>query len=489
MSNVTTLRECEQLFLPFGSEMQAPTSVSPRKPKAAQAVKSAIPEELLKYSVTTKTLQEYIYLLGARTLRAHRHSYAYVIGNRILPQETSDTFVQIQSEKGRGTDFCANLAYLDTEGRIWLNKLVICLDKNPFFSWKKEMAECRGYHLGKWTCQRTSKLVAGCHFMQSEEELREILGRLHPYALKWAETNRFDLKTLAFVPFAEILAKAGFRIVENLGSYEHLSESTCCLFNRLCQNGSSPKDIFRTTKVVYTILKKEKDLDIWDCYRRLVKTGKIGTDAIQQAYDSRLDDKNLERLNSILAKKYEGKPVFTWNTLIAYLGRLDTFEAIERKEALILINDYLTMCGQLGMKPRVDGDSLKREHDIAARNIRLRRNEIVAQGMKNNCERMKKYDYSENIYFVRGIRNYDDLLDEANQQHNCVAGYGQYIAKGTSYIYVMREVANPERSLITIELSPNGKSIRQKYLAYNRPIHNKSQSEFIERWMKHIKDI
>ena len=46
----------------------------------------------------------------------------------------------------------------------------------------------------------------------------------------------------------------------------------------------------------------------------------------------------------------------------------------------------------------------------------------------------------------------------------------------------MREVAHPDRSLITIEMAPNGKTIRQKYLAYNKPIHNKSQSEFIERW-------
>lgn len=68
------------------------------------------------------------------------------------------------------------------------------------------------------------------------------------------------------------------------------------------------------------------------------------------------------------------------------------------------------------------------------------------------------------------------------QQHNCVASYGQRIAAGQSYIYVMREVAHPDKSLITIELSPNGKTIRQKFLAYNKPIHNKSQSEFIERW-------
>ena len=116
-----------------------------------------------------------------------------------------------------------------------------------------------------------------------------------------------------------------------------------------------------------------------------------------------------------------------------------------------------------------------------------KRDEIISRDMQENCERMKKYNYTEGVYFVRAITSHDDLLDEANQQHNCVASYGRRIANGSSYIYVMREVANPEKSLITIELSPNGKTIRQKFLAYNRPIHNKSQSDFIERWLKFCK--
>ena len=171
--------------------------------------------------------------------------------------------------------------------------------------------------------------------------------------------------------------------------------------------------------------------------------------------------------------------------VMQYLVRLDTFEAIEKKEAFMLLNDYLSMCNQLKMQPRINGDSLKREHDIAARNCRNRKNKIMAERMQNNCEKMKKYDYTEGVYFVRGIRSHDDLLDEANQQHNWVAAYGSRIANGSSYIYVLREVAKPDKSLITIELSPDGRNIRQKYLAYNQPVRNRSQSEFIDRWMKH----
>ncbi len=53
-------------------------------------------------------------------------------------------------------------------------------------------------------------------------------------------------------------------------------------------------------------------------------------------------------------------------------------------------------------------------------------------------------------------------------------------------IVMLREKEEPEKSLITIELTPKTHKIRQKCLAYNCPIRNKAQTEFIERWHKHV---
>ena len=63
------------------------------------------------------------------------------------------------------------------------------------------------------------------------------------------------------------------------------------------------------------------------------------------------------------------------------------------------------------------------------------------------------------------------------------------IADGDSYIFFMREVASPERSLITIEIDPETLAIRQRFLACNQPIRVRKQSEFIERWSKWIKSL
>lgn len=144
------------------------------------------------------------------------------------------------------------------------------------------------------------------------------------------------------------------------------------------------------------------------------------------------------------------------------------------------------MCQQLNMKPKIDGDSLKREHDICARLVRMKKDEIKQEKMLEACKFLECYNYEEDIFFIRGIKDYEDLLDEAKQQHNCVASYADRIINHSTRIYVMREKAHPNRSLVTIELSKDGSQIKQKLMAYNKPIHNKSITDFIDRWFKEI---
>ena len=417
------------------------------------------------------------------TMMVNKKSFA--IRKKWISSGYSDfrnVIAKIASDNTRQLD--TTIVYFGEDGTMWTNKVHMFFDEDLccMYGWQSRNFACRDFTMDGWKTPRQTKLMVDVTLLQDNTELLNILQKVNPYSAKWAVEMHIEPQILLMAPHIETLCKAGYEFAKDFHTFNNIKEDACTLFNRLCQVGTKPKNIFKTTKTIYSILKNETNLEIWDCYRRLDKTGKIKSDNVEVIYNQGFDAKDLGYVNSILAKHYNGKPVFTWNTLVNYLGRLDTFEAIERKEAFILLDDYLSMCNQLQMEPRIDGDSLKREHDIAARNCRNMRNEILSKKMTENCEVMKKYNYAENIYFIRAIQSYDDLLDEAKQQHNCVASYGQRIAAGQSYIYVMREVAHPDKSLITIELSPNGKTIRQKFLAYNKPIHNKSQSEFIERW-------
>ena len=473
------------------------TSVAKTKKLVKVKPTKPVLPEYLNSLTTNGCLEDFLNTFGINSLSYKRNTYS-ICRDTIFIRETTKqgrTLVVQNDEDGGCRDLTylkATLAYYDENGKIWTSKLHLVFSGDvSYCPWHecRYSYPCTFISLDKWTTPRFQKLMLGMTFLQDKNTLFSILEKVNPYTAAWTKTCGADPQNLLMSPQLETLCKAGYGFAEKFLSYDQLDEENCNYFNRLCAVGSKPKTIFKTSKVIYSVLKNETNMELWDCYRRLDKTGKIKEDNVAQAYGQHYGTKDLYYINSILAKRYNDKPVFTWDTLVNYLGRLDTFEAIEKQEAFVLLNDYLSMCNQLQMEPRIDGDSLKREHDVAARNCRTKRDEILNCQMTENCEKMKKYNYKEGVYFIRAITSHDDLLDEANQQHNCVGSYGHRIANGTSYIYVMREVARPDQSLITIELAPNGKTIRQKFLAYNRPIHNKSQSEFIDRWLKYCKSI
>lgn len=337
-------------------------------------------------------------------------------------------------------------------------------------------------------------------FVQDAATLEARIREKKPYVWSWLTEKKYDINSYIVAPWLETLEKAGYKFAEYIlrNRISSLATSSIDCLNRLTTAGSKPKDILKTTKAVYLTLKEEQRLKTWDAFRRIANGPSITDDSIRMAYERNWNERNLEMVASVLAARYEGKPVFSWTSLVNYLGRLDMYEALCDSEALPILRDYLHMCSTLNMEPRIDGDSLKREHDIAARMVRERRDELRKKKLDNyvlNQDRkisegkdtkLARLDYSEGLYTIRRIRGYDDLQDEALQQHNCVAGYADRIAEGRSHILVMRETAHPDKSLITVELSPDFRQIRQKYLAYNQPVRSRSQSEFLERWMRQL---
>lgn len=328
---------------------------------------------------------------------------------------------------------------------------------------------------------------------QSATELENMLKTKNKYAFMY-QKSRPELvdrpELLLMCPQIEILDKAGFKFVDTVLAMKPADVEK---FNLLCRRGSNPKDIFKTSKTVYTVLKNETDMDIWDSFRKMEKFGKISEENIAEAYRHGLKKDQLDKVSGILGMQFNGKQVITFDRLMDYLAKVDMHEAIGTDEALLLIKDYVRMCIDLDIEPSFDRDSLKREHDVMARTSRQLLDPVREAGidaaMAPAVAAMKRFDYQENIYFIRGIRSYSDLVNEAKGQSNCVASYAKPIANGETFIFVMRELAAPTKSLITVELSTDGKKIRQKSKAHNASIRNKSQSEFLERWLKHNRDI
>ena len=74
-----------------------------------------------------------------------------------------------------------------------------------------------------------------------------------------------------------------------------------------------------------------------------------------------------------------------------------------------------------------------------------------------------------------------DMIDEARQQDNCLAGYTTRHANGETTIVFMRYAATPDKSLVTIER--RGDTVIQKYRAHNRKV-TPEEDAAIREWLK-----
>ena len=410
------------------------------------------------------------------------------------------------------------LLYVDDSGRTWTGRLNLVFAERvdykrsframDFITFEGNEPQFLGASVDSWKINNRLLREDEYVLVNDRDDLWRKLEEENEYTFQFALDERIHCPEILYMaPELEQLKKAGYGFAdyflhrESPNSFRSMFDSRdeydC--FNRLCHPGRNPKEIFKTDKSLYSILKDEEDIRLWDIYRKMYRAGKVGKDTIAYAYENRISERQLNQMNELLSKRYKDKPVFTWESLQNYMHRLDMFQAIEWEEGFQLLKDYLNICNQLEMEPRIDSDSLKREHDVAARILTRKREEEWAKehaaendrrmrSFREACDYMSKNDYNDGQYLIRAVRDYDDLLDEAKQQHNCVASYSNAIGERRSLIYVMRSVSDPKRSIATVEIDPQESLIRQRFLAYNQPIRDREKNDFLDRWINLVKE-
>lgn len=484
-----------QITMPAAPAAQVP---QPEKDGKAEA-HSAAEEDFarfhrrLKNICEERNLKALVTLCGGNAIRTNfRHVYDVAGADTFITHTSygqNTGYVPVRGDADEDLTF--TLLHVAPDASARKVSVVVTAYKRQDLSYRTAIWAVTGMTLSKMTEAKGYDPDAIVY--QDEAYLMSVIRDSRPWAAQWLREKDYKVAEYVRAPWLETLDKAGYAFARRILGGRGYSAADVERLNRLCQNGTRPKTIFKTQKCVYETLKEEVDMSLWDNYRKMTNTGKLTKDTMVQAYDRGFTIKNLEKISYILGRQRDGRPVFTWVGLMNYLGRLDMYEGLDTNVATELLADYLRMCDALGMEPRTDSDSLEREHRVAIRLMNQRRNEILARQMAEAKVRREaltgKLEYGEGVYFIRPITEYDDLLDEARQQHNCVASYANAIAQGRTIVLTMRETAHPDRSLVTVELSPDCRTIRQKYLAYNQPIRNKSISDFLDRWVRRIRAI
>lgn len=213
---------------------------------------------------------------------------------------------------------------------------------------------------------------------------------------------------------------------------------------------------------------------------------------VQAIINLNLDYKSL----NLVRKVIDSLEDYTVSKMLRYLERVDMYQAIPAEQAILLLSDYVKMCKDLRVTPRLDSDSLKREHDVTARNHRIYKRQLMAEKRseeeKQNAidfvkrgKELDKYAYESDELIVKVPHEVKDLIDEGFNNHNCVGSYVSRFANGKSNIFFIRKKDNPEKSYITIELNPSCTESRQAFYASNMPITSRRDQSFIKDWLEH----
>lgn len=168
---------------------------------------------------------------------------------------------------------------------------------------------------------------------------------------------------------------------------------------------------------------------------------------------------------------------YSAKSLLLYLDRLATFEALPPKDALVILRDTIQMSSAISPKYDKYPRYLRTTHDIVQRNYNRMKTQFDAEMFAHRVKPQMEHTVGEYAFIYP--KSPQDIKDEAVQQNNCVASYIDRVIRGECDILFMRNVESKDKSLVTLEVV-DGKVV-QKRQHYNYPT-TKPQDEAIAKW-------
>lgn len=169
---------------------------------------------------------------------------------------------------------------------------------------------------------------------------------------------------------------------------------------------------------------------------------------------------------------------YSAKALLLYIDELKTFEALDNIRSLMKeIYDYANMMSSISNKYDKYPRHFLSTHKIACRNYDRLKKEFSEDLFKKRIKKSFECTYGDYIFVYPNSTQ--DIKDEASMQSNCVASYIDRVLDGSCHIMFLRKKKNPEKSLVTIEISNN--KIVQAKRKYNSEITDEDKKA-IEYW-------
>lgn len=160
----------------------------------------------------------------------------------------------------------------------------------------------------------------------------------------------------------------------------------------------------------------------------------------------------------------------------------------KEKSSLITYIDYLRDCEILEMdfteKATLFPKNLEKLHVKLQKQIKRKKDEEAERKWIERRKKLEdKYEYKADGYAIVIPPKINDLIREGKDMHNCVGGYIERVAKGKTDVVYIRDTAEIDKSLGTMEIKDG--HIIQARGKYNRDLPKEVQ-DFVEKFRKEV---
>ena len=170
------------------------------------------------------------------------------------------------------------------------------------------------------------------------------------------------------------------------------------------------------------------------------------------------------------------------------LNRFIRYSKMCRKKVdTYLYSDYLRLAKLLGYDLKNNKyafpENLNEEHDKLSKQYKLQCDKLIKKSIIKRGKELSSNKYQNKKFIIFPALSIESLKDESKQQNNCVRTYAEKYATGTCDIYFMRDINQPKKSLVTIEVK-NNKVVQSR--TKNNKSPNKKQLAFINKWEQKV---
>ena len=142
------------------------------------------------------------------------------------------------------------------------------------------------------------------------------------------------------------------------------------------------------------------------------------------------------------------------------LNRFIRYSKMCRKKVdTYLYSDYLRLAKLLGYDLKNNKyafpENLNEEHDKLSKQYKLQCDKLIKKSIIKRGKELSSNKYQNKKFIIFPALSIESLKDESKQQNNCVRTYAEKYATGTCDIYFMRDINQPKKSLVTIEVKNN----------------------------------